>query len=259
MSALHLSIEGAVAELRLDNPGKLNALTVPMLEALDGHCAALEREAAVRAVIVTGEGDRAFCTGADITAWGPMAPFDFARHWVREGHRIFDRLARQQSPKYLWIGCSDSRVPANEIVGLLPGELFVHRNVANVVVHTDLNCLSVLQFAVDVLQVEHVIVCGHYQCGGVKAAMGDVSFGLIDHWLANIRDQVRRHESDLELVKDEQARFNRVVELNVLAAATRILLYVLGGVLACAIVLYVLGTGGGAGLAALLTLGLVAQ
>jgi enoyl-CoA hydratase/carnithine racemase len=98
MSALHLAIEGAVAELRLDNPAKLNSLTVPMLEALDAHCAALERAPEVRVVIVTGEGDRAFCTGADITAWGPMAPFDFARHWVREGHRIFDRLARLSKP-----------------------------------------------------------------------------------------------------------------------------------------------------------------
>lgn len=98
MSALHLTVDGAVAELRLDNPAKLNALTVPMLEALDAHCAALERDPAVRVVIVTGEGERAFCTGADITAWGPMAPFDFARHWVREGHRIFDRLARLSKP-----------------------------------------------------------------------------------------------------------------------------------------------------------------
>src|ERR1041385_4161910 len=106
---------------------------------------------------------------------------------------FFERLARQQAPRYLWIGCSDSRVPANEIVGLLPGELFVHRNVANLVMHTDLNCLSVLQYAVDVLKVEHVIVCGHFGCGGVEAAWKRTPFGLIDNWLRHVQDLAERH------------------------------------------------------------------
>ena len=129
---------------------------------------------------------------------------------------FFDRLARQQSPHYLWIGCSDSRVPANEIVGLLPGELFVHRNVANVVVHTDLNCLSVLQFAVDELRVEHVIVCGHYGCGGVRAAYLRSSLGLIDNWLRHVQDVRDRHEALMEgVANDETARVNRLCELNV--------------------------------------------
>ena len=126
---------------------------------------------------------------------------------TRDDPDFFERRAGKQEPHFLFIGCSDSRVPIETLTGVAPGEMFVHRN---------MNLLSVLQYAVEVLDVEHVIVCGHYQCGGVKAAMGDVSFGLIDHWLANIRDQVRRHESDLELVTDEQVRFNRVVELNVL-------------------------------------------
>ena len=108
---------------------------------------------------------------------------------------FFRKLSKQQAPEYLWIGCSDSRVPANEIVGLLPGELFVHRNVANVVVHTDFNCLAVLQFAVEVLKVKHVIVCGHYGCGGVKAAMENKAHGLIDNWLHNIKDVYQRHRA----------------------------------------------------------------
>jgi carbonic anhydrase len=118
--------------------------------------------------------------------------FDQNRAWAEEISRrepeFFARLARQQSPEYLWIGCSDSRVPANEIVGLLPGELFVHRNIANVVVHTDLNCLSVMQFAVDVLQVRHVIVCGHYGCSGVRAALFRKRIGLADNWLRHVQD-----------------------------------------------------------------------
>jgi carbonic anhydrase len=129
---------------------------------------------------------------------------------------FFDRLARQQSPKYLWIGCSDSRVPANEIVGLLPGELFVHRNVANVIVHTDLNCLSVIQFAVDVLQVEHVIVCGHYGCGGVRAAYLQSSLGLIDNWLRHVHDVRERHAQIIGDLRDEDVRVNRLCELNVI-------------------------------------------
>jgi carbonic anhydrase len=135
---------------------------------------------------------------------------------------FFSGLAAQQTPKYLWIGCSDSRVPANEIVALMPGELFVHRNVANVVVHTDLNCLSVLQFAVDVLRVEHVIVCGHYGCGGVQAAMRDDRLGLIDNWLLHLRDLYRRHAPALDAVADAQARFDRFCELNVFEQAVNV-------------------------------------
>jgi carbonic anhydrase len=145
--------------------------------------------------------------------------FDNNRRWAR---RIVDRdpdffraLAAQQSPKYLWIGCADSRVPANEIVGLMPGELFVHRNVANVVVHTDLNCLSVLQFAIDVLKGEHVIVCGHYGCGGVRAAYLKSSLGLIDNWLRHVQDVRERHEHRLEGLKTEDAQIDRLCELNV--------------------------------------------
>ncbi|HEV3468918.1 MAG TPA: carbonate dehydratase [Pyrinomonadaceae bacterium] len=128
---------------------------------------------------------------------------------------FFSALARQQSPRYLWIGCSDSRVPGTQLVGLRPGELFVHRNVANVVVHTDFNCLSVLQFAVDVLQVEHVIVCGHYGCGGVQAAMQNLRLGLIDNWLRHVQDVLHAHEALLSAVADEAARLDRLCELNV--------------------------------------------
>jgi carbonic anhydrase len=127
---------------------------------------------------------------------------------------FFARLAAQQAPEYLWIGCSDSRVPANEIVGLLPGELFVHRNVANLVIHTDLNCLSVLQFAVDVLRVKHVIVCGHYGCGGVRAALASERHGLIDNWLRHVQDIRERYASMVDAV-DGEARLNRLCELNV--------------------------------------------
>ena len=134
---------------------------------------------------------------------------------------FFRRLAAQQAPDYLWIGCSDSRVPANEIVGLLPGELFVHRNVANVVVHTDLNCLSVLQFAIDVLKVQHVIVCGHYGCGGVKAALDDARLGLINNWLRHVQDVARQHAAALDAV-DPAARCDRLCELNVLDQARHV-------------------------------------
>jgi carbonic anhydrase len=127
---------------------------------------------------------------------------------------FFQKLAAQQAPEYLWIGCSDSRVPANEIVGLLPGELFVHRNVANVVVHTDLNCLSVLQYAVDVLRVRHVIVCGHYGCGGVKSALDEAKLGLIDNWLRHVQDVAQQHETELNALSGE-ARVDRLCELNV--------------------------------------------
>ena len=129
---------------------------------------------------------------------------------------FFRKLVAQQAPCYLWIGCSDSRVPANEIVGLLPGELFVHRNVANLVVHTDLNCLSVLQYAVDVLRVTHVIVCGHYGCGGVRAALGPDRLGLIDNWLRHVHDVHDRHRELLASCRDLEARVDRLCELNVI-------------------------------------------
>ena len=134
---------------------------------------------------------------------------------------FFPRLASQQSPRYLWIGCADSRVPANEIVGLPPGEVFVHRNIANVVVHTDLNCLSVIQYAVDVLQVEHIIVCGHYGCGGVKAALDTHDHGLIDNWLRHIRDVGRFHADELATLSDPQ-RLDRLCELNVTEQVTNV-------------------------------------
>ena len=134
---------------------------------------------------------------------------------VQRDPTFFTRLAQQQAPEFLWIGCSDSRVPANEIVDLDPGELFVHRNVANVVVHTDLNCLSVLQFAVDVLKVKHVIVCGHYGCGGVRAAMERESHGLIDNWLRHVQDVQRDHQKELRAIPEGDAQVNRLCELNV--------------------------------------------
>lgn len=135
----------------------------------------------------------------------------------QEDPGFFETLSQQQSPEYLWIGCADSRVPANEIVGLLPGELFVHRNVANVVVHTDTNCMSVLQYAVEVLKVKHIIVCGHYGCGGVRAAMGTTEFGMIDNWLRHIKDVYFRHREALDPIRDENARIDRLCELNVMA------------------------------------------
>ncbi len=128
---------------------------------------------------------------------------------------IFQRLSSQQSPEFLWIGCSDSRVPANDIVGLLPGELFVHRNVANLVVHSDMNCLSVIQYAVESLKVKHIIVCGHYDCGGVKAALADRSNGLISNWLGYIRDIYRKREAELMAIGNESERMDRLCELNV--------------------------------------------
>lgn len=129
---------------------------------------------------------------------------------------FFQTLAHQQAPRYLWIGCADSRVPANEIVGLMPGELFVHRNVANLVLAGDLNCLAVLQYAVEVLRVEHVIVCGHYGCGGVGAALDNVPLGLIDNWIRPIRDIAHRHRAELARLESHQARFDRLCELNVI-------------------------------------------
>ncbi len=129
---------------------------------------------------------------------------------------FFSRLAQQQAPEYMWIGCADSRVPANQIIGRMPGEVFVHRNVANVVVHTDLNCLSVLQYAVEVLRVKHVIVCGHYGCGGVLAALRDDRFGLIDNWLRHVQDVRGKHLARLERFPDEKQRHDRLCELNVI-------------------------------------------
>jgi carbonic anhydrase len=128
----------------------------------------------------------------------------------------FQRLAKLQAPEYLWIGCSDSRVPANQITGLNPGEVFVHRNIANVIVHTDLNCLSVLHYAIQVLRVKHVIVCGHYGCGGVRAALDGQSNGLIDNWLRHIEDVRERHASSLERIADHDSRWAKLCELNVI-------------------------------------------
>ena len=144
---------------------------------------------------------------------------DNNRAWVKkklgEDPEFFKKLAEGQSPPVLWIGCADSRVPANEIIGAQAGEVFVHRNIANMVVPTDMNMLSVLDYAVNVLKVRHVIVCGHYGCGGVKAAMTNNSYGIIDNWIRHIKDVYRFHQDELELMEDEEAKFNRFVELNV--------------------------------------------
>lgn len=140
----------------------------------------------------------------------------WAAQMVAHDRAFFDRLAHQQAPRYLWIGCADSRVPATQITGLAPGEIFVHRNVANVVVHTDLNCLAVIQYAVEVLQVEHIIVCGHYGCGGVNAALNNRKLGLIDNWLHHIHDVIRTHAELLSRIIDEDARLDRLCELNVI-------------------------------------------
>jgi len=146
--------------------------------------------------------------------------FDNNKEWVKQQLKkdpeYFTKLANGQKPEYLWIGCSDSRVPANEITGTNPGEMFVHRNIANMVVHSDMNMLSVLSYAVDVLKVKHIIVCGHYGCGGVLAAMGKQQYGLIDNWLRHIKDVYRIHHKELDMIKDEKARVNRLVQLNVI-------------------------------------------
>ena len=154
----------------------------------------------------------------------------WAERIARSDPDFFEKLARQQSPKYLWIGCSDSRVPANDIVGLLPGELFVHRNVANLVVHTDLNCLSVMQFAVDALHVEHIIVCGHYGCSGVRAALMKERHGLADNWLRHVEDVQQQHAARLAELPDDGAsgdrsgdrRFNLLCELNVIEQVSNV-------------------------------------
>jgi len=139
----------------------------------------------------------------------------WAAKMTRQDPEFFSRLSSQQAPQYLWIGCADSRVPANEIVGLAPGELLVHRNVANVVVHADLNCLSVLQFAVEVLKVEHIIVCGHYGCGGVRAALRDDRLGLVDNWLRHVQDVRWKHQAELDNLPSEEQQHDRLCELNV--------------------------------------------
>jgi len=146
----------------------------------------------------------------------------WAERMTTEDPHFFEKLVGQQSPDFLWIGCADSRVPANEIVGLLPGELFVHRNVANVVVHTDLNCLSVLQYAVDALQVEHVIVCGHYGCGGVQAAWKNIRLGLIDNWLRHIRDVHHKHALAVESILAPADKLDTLCELNVIEQALNV-------------------------------------
>ena len=143
---------------------------------------------------------------------------DNNKEWVEKSLALdpnyFADLAKGQTPPLLWIGCSDSRVPANEIIGAKPGEVFVHRNIANMVVHSDMNMLSVLDYAVNVLKVKHVIVCGHYGCGGVKAAMGNMSVGIIDNWIRHIKDEYRLHDKYLNSIEDETARFNAFVEIN---------------------------------------------
>ncbi|HQZ44665.1 MAG TPA: carbonate dehydratase [Usitatibacteraceae bacterium] len=152
--------------------------------------------------------------------------FDNNRSWSerirRQDPAFFAKLSEQQSPAYLWIGCADSRVPANDIVGLLPGELFVHRNVANVVVHTDLNCLSVIQFAVDILKVRHIIVCGHYGCGGVRAALQGDRVGLVENWLRHVQDVRDRHDNILSVLAEAAARADRLCELNVISQVVNV-------------------------------------
>lgn len=144
---------------------------------------------------------------------------DGNQNWVRNTNKLspdfFAKLAQGQSPKFLWIGCSDSRVPATEITNALPGSIFVHRNIANMVVHTDTNMLSVLYYAVKALKVKHIIVCGHYGCGGVQAAMGNKKLGFIDNWLVHIKDVYRMHKDELSSIKDDEKRAERLVELNV--------------------------------------------
>ena len=146
--------------------------------------------------------------------------FDNNRRWAQrttnQDPTFFSNLAEQQNPEYLWIGCADSRVPANELIGLLPGEVFVHRNIANLLVHSDLNCVSVLQYAVEVLQVKHIIICGHYGCGGVAAVFHNRRFGLVDNWLRHIHDTQTKYHALLASVADESARLNRLCELNVI-------------------------------------------
>lgn len=152
--------------------------------------------------------------------------FDKNKKWAEKikaaDPEFFAKLSKQQNPEYLWIGCSDSRVPANEIVDLMPGEIFVHRNIANLVVHTDLNCLSVIQYAVEVLKVKHIIICGHYGCGGIKAALDNREHGLIDNWLRNIKDIYRYHENKFDALKNASEKINLLCELNVIEQVANI-------------------------------------
>lgn len=141
---------------------------------------------------------------------------DWAEKINQEDPNFFQSLSEQQNPEYLWIGCSDSRVPANELLGMQPGEVFVHRNIANQVIHTDLNCLSVIQYAVEILKVKHIIVCGHYGCGGVQASLETESFGLIDNWLRHIKDVYRFHKAKLDGITDNNEKVNTLCELNVI-------------------------------------------
>jgi len=147
---------------------------------------------------------------------------DWVAATLAEDPAFFDRLSAGQKPPILWIGCSDSRVPANQITNTVPGDIFVHRNIANVIVHTDMNMLSVLDYAVNVLEVEHVLVVGHYGCGGVNAAMGAKQFGIIDNWLTNIRDVYRLHFDELDALTDEKQRFDKLVELNVIEGVSNL-------------------------------------
>lgn len=152
--------------------------------------------------------------------------FDNNRRWVRErlinDPDYFERLSALQAPKYLWIGCSDSRVPANQITNLMPGEVFVHRNIANLIVHTDLNALSVIQYAVEVLKIETIIVCGHYGCGGVKAAFENHQYGLIDNWLRNIKDVYHSHREELDAIPKAEHQLDRLCELNVMEQVSNV-------------------------------------
>ena len=152
--------------------------------------------------------------------------FENNRKWVEKNihkdPKYFMEMSKDQKPKFLWIGCSDSRIPANEVVGLEPGELFVHRNIANLIIHSDLNCLSVLQYAVDYLDIKHIIVCGHYGCGGVGAAMRNNQLGLVDNWLTIIRDVYARSKDELDAITDKTKRYDRLVELNVISQVDNI-------------------------------------
>ncbi len=152
--------------------------------------------------------------------------FENNKKWAEKVRKsdpeFFLNLSRQQKPEYLWVGCSDSRVPANEIIGMLPGEVFVHRNIANLVIHTDLNCLSVIQYSVEVLKVKHIIVCGHYGCGGVQAAMDNRSHGLIDNWIRNIKDLYRFHQTQIDSLQNEKEKINLLCELNVVEQVANI-------------------------------------
>jgi carbonic anhydrase len=170
-------------------------------------------------ILTPGPGERSGRVGATASDTGLARLFEFNRDWARRIEEaepgFFEKLSHLQAPEYLWIGCSDSRVPANQIVGLLPGEVFVHRNVANVVVHTDLNCLSVIQYAIDVLKVKHIMVVGHYGCGGVTAALNRQRVGLADLWLRHVQDVHAKHRARIETLPPAE-RVDRLCELNVL-------------------------------------------